>query len=242
MIDSMELERLNSAYEKLDARAIIKHAATHVFPDDLAFVSSFGTESAVLLHLMADVDPSIPVLFLDTNKLFGETVRYRSQLQHFLGLEDVRVVGPRMADVKKRDPQGTLSMHNPDACCSLRKTEPLSRALRGFRCWATGRKRHQTNFRDTMRLVEHDGTHFKLNPLAVWSRSDVLQYAREKNIPAHPLAKDGYLSVGCLPCTTKVVDPEDTRSGRWVGQAKTECGIHLSPMSKIQRSPVDDDS
>ena len=177
---------------------------------------------------MASVDPSVPVLFLDTNKLFGETVRYRSRLQHHLGLEDVRVIGPRKADLERDDPQGVLSMKDPDECCRLRKSEPLSRALKGFDCWATGRKRHQTAFRNEMETVEHDGASFKLNPLAQWTRADIKDYFTAQKLPEHPLVRQGYFSIGCMPCTSKVEDEDDARSGRWAGQAKTECGIHIT--------------
>lgn len=217
---------LNSLYRGWGAAAIIAHAAGEEFPGRLAFVSSFGAESAVLLHLMASVDPAIPVLFLDTGKLFGETLRYRSRLQHHLGLEDVRVIGPRKRDLEGEDPQGTLSMKDPDACCRLRKTEPLARALKGFDCWATGRKRHQTEFRNAMDVVEHDGASFKLNPLAGWTRAAIAEYFAAHKLPEHPLVRQGYFSIGCMPCTSKVVDEADARSGRWAGQAKTECGIH----------------
>ena len=217
---------LSARYKGLGAAAIIDHAVHEAFPARIAFVSSFGAESAVLLHLMASVDPSVPVLFLDTNKLFGETLRYRSRLQHFLGLEDVRVIGPRKADLEREDPQGTLSMRDPDECCRLRTTEPLGRALKGFGCWATGRKRHQTAFRSEMDVVEHDGETFKLNPIAGWSRGDVADYFSAHKLPEHPLVRQGYFSIGCMPCTSKVEDEEDARAGRWAGQAKTECGIH----------------
>lgn len=221
------VEALNALYADMPAAQIIAHAAGKAFAGRLAFVSSFGAESAVLLHLMASADPSIPVLFLDTNKLFGETLRYRSRLQHRLGLEDVRVIGPRKIDVEAVDPQGTLSMRDPDECCRIRKTEPLHRALNGFDCWASGRKRHQTRLRNEMEIVEFDGRHFKLNPLARWARKDVADYFAKHNLPEHPLTKDGYLSIGCMPCTSKVADEEDARSGRWAGRAKTECGIHV---------------
>jgi phosphoadenosine phosphosulfate reductase len=221
------IDKWNAQYEAWPAEKVISHAQNELFPGKLAFVSSFGAESAVLLHLMASVDPSIPVLFLDTNKLFGETLRYRNRLQHLLGLEDVRVIGPRKSALEKVDPQGTLSMRDPDGCCLVRKTEPLDRALKGFDCWASGRKRHQTDFRGEMKILEYDGAKYKLNPLANWTRQDISDYFISHNLPEHPLMKQGYLSIGCMPCTTKVVDENDSRSGRWAGQSKTECGIHM---------------
>ena len=140
----LDLKAINAGLEGLEVTAILEKAAHELFAGRFPVVSSFGAESAVHLHLLAAVDPGVPVIFLDTNKLFGETVRYRSRLQHLLGLEDVRVIGPRKRDIESRDPQGTLSMHNPDAYCEVRKNEPLTRALTGVECWATGRKRHQT--------------------------------------------------------------------------------------------------
>ena len=224
---SIDVSVINERYETASAQEIIEHATCELFPQRFAIVSSFGAESAVLLHLTASVDPALPVLFLDTLKLFGETLRYRSLLQHFLGLEDVRVIGPRKRDLAAQDPDGTLSMRDPDACCDIRKTQPLSRALKEFDCWATGRKRHQTTFREAMPILERDGETYKLNPLANWTSADVWAYFERHNLPAHPLTKDGYHSIGCMPCTSKVVDESDSRSGRWAGQAKTECGIHL---------------
>ncbi len=217
---------LNALYHDREASWVIAHAVGEAFPGRIAFVSSFGAESAVLLHLLAQIDPSVPVLFLDTHKLFGETVRYRSRLQHQFGLEDVRVIGPRKRDLDAHDPQGTLSMHDPDKCCVLRKSEPLTRALKDFDCWVTGRKRHQTDFRQDMDVLEFDGAKYKLNPLAGWTRKDIAAYAVAHNLPPHPLVRQGYHSIGCMPCTSKVVDENDSRSGRWAGQAKTECGIH----------------
>lgn len=225
------INTLNALYEGKQAAWIIAHAVHEAFAGRIAFVSSFGAESAVLLHLMTRVDPGIPVLFLDTHKLFGETVRYRSRLQHHLGLEDVRVIGPRKAELDADDPQGTLSMHDPDRCCDLRKARPLARALKGFECWASGRKRHQTAFRQEMEILEFDGRHYKLNPLARWTRKDVAGYAAAHKLPPHPLVRHGYHSIGCMPCTSKTVDDDDARSGRWAGQAKTECGIH-TPKTK----------
>ncbi len=221
------IPELNARFECVSTKRIIELAAHEIFPGKMAFVSSFGADSAVLLHIMASVDPSIPVLFLDTHKLFGETLRYRSRLQHLLGLEDVRVIGPRKRDVETRDPQGTLSMHDPDACCRIRKAEPLDRALKGFECWASGRKRYQTSFRKEMQVLEQDGHRFKINPLAKWTPKELADYAARHNLPVHPLVKDGYLSIGCMPCTSKVIDKDDARSGRWAGQEKTECGIHV---------------
>ena len=227
-LQMIDIAECNTRYASMATADVIADAALTHFKNRIAVVSSFGAESAVLLHLVASVDPAIPVIFLDTHKLFGETLRYRTRLQHHLGLEDVRVIGPRKCEVDSADPQGVLSMTDPDTCCDLRKTRPLSRALEGFDCWINGRKRHQTAMRSDLDILERDGARFKLNPLADWGRAQINAYISTHRLPAHPLIKENYLSIGCIPCTERAVDPDDARSGRWAGQTKTECGIHLN--------------
>ena len=235
MVQTIDIVALNQRYEAMATTDVIAEVSHTLFKDRIAVVSSFGAESAVLLHLVATANPAIPVIFLDTHKLFAETLRYRTRLQHHFGLEDVRVIGPRKAEIAQDDPQGTLSMSNPDACCDLRKTRPLDRALRNFSCWINGRKRHQTVMRDTIEILEADGDRFKLNPLAAWTRSQISDYVSEHRLPEHPLTKENYLSIGCMPCTSRTTNPDDSRSGRWAGQQKTECGIHFNRDGKPQR-------
>jgi phosphoadenosine phosphosulfate reductase len=197
------------------------------YGDTFAVVSSFGTESAVLLHLAATVDPNIPVIFLNTGKLFGETLRYRRTLSERLGLTRITVIEPDERAVAAEDPKGALWLHNPNACCALRKVRPLAQALRPLSAWASGRKAYQGAMRSKLGTVELDGQRLKINPLANWSRTDIENYFAKHELPPHPLEADGYASVGCMPCTTPVAPGENARAGRWRDQDKTECGIHL---------------
>jgi phosphoadenosine phosphosulfate reductase len=189
-------------------------------------VSSFGTESAALLKVMADVDPAIPVIFLDTGWLFEETLAYRDTLIQTLGLRDVRSIKPREEALSREDPERDLWFSDPDACCRIRKVEPLARALKPFDAWINGRKRFQGGQRAGIAVVESDGARLKFNPFANVSREAIEAIYREANLPPHPLAAKGYLSVGCMPCTSRTSPDEDTRAGRWRGRPKTECGIH----------------
>lgn len=213
-----------------DARPwdIIAAAARTVGRDKLAVVSSFGTESAALLKVTADVDPAIPVIFLDTGWMFEETLAYRDTLIQTLGLRDVRSIKPSEATLSREDPNGDLWFSNPDACCRIRKVEPLARALEPFDGWINGRKRFQGGLRATIPVVEDDGARLKFNPFANISRAEIEAIYKTSNLPAHPLVAAGFLSVGCMPCTSRTEAGEDSRAGRWRGRAKTECGIHTT--------------
>jgi phosphoadenosine phosphosulfate reductase len=206
---------------------VIATALRTVGRERLAAVSSFGTQSAALLKVMADVDPAIPVVFLDTGWLFEETLAYRDTLIATLGLRDVRSIKPLEQTLSREDAERELWFSDPDACCRIRKVEPLARALAPFSAWINGRKRFQGGLRAQMPVVEDDGIRLKFNPFANVSREDIEAiYARAK-LPPHPLQASGYLSVGCMPCTSRTSPDEDARAGRWRGRAKTECGIHV---------------
>ena len=238
-VGSPALQRLRDAYSGLSGMDLLEATIKKAFPGKIAVVSSFGAESAVLLHMVAQVDPSTPVIFLNTGKLFGETLRYRDRLQEKLGLTDIRAVGPHPADLLAQDPNGGLWNADADACCFIRKVLPLERALKGFDASITGRKRFQTNARAGMEPIEEErvrgtgepgtatGTRFKVNPLAHWTQEDLEAYLDEYKLPRHPLVKDNYLSIGCMPCTERVPEGGSYRDGRWVGKDKDECGIHL---------------
>jgi phosphoadenosine phosphosulfate reductase len=189
-------------------------------------VSSFGTESAALLKVMADVDPAISVIFLDTGWLFEETLAYRDTLIATLGLRDVRSIRPLEDVLKRDDPDRDLWFSDPDACCRIRKVEPLARALAPFAAWINGRKRFQGDVRSAMSVVEADGARLKFNPFANVSRAEIEAIYVGAKLPPHPLIASGFASVGCMPCTSRTAPGEDARAGRWRGRAKTECGIH----------------
>jgi phosphoadenosine phosphosulfate reductase len=193
----------------------------------IALVSSFGTESAILLHMISRIDKATPIVFLDTGKLFAETLEYRDALVAQLGLTDVRVIRPSGKQLAAYDPDGRLWRKDPDLCCAIRKTNPLDGALEGFDAWITGRKRSQGGSRTNMNLVEAgpDGRS-TVNPLAFWDDMAIETYFSRHNLPRHPLQAEGYTSIGCASCTALPKDG-DKRSGRWAGLDKTECGIHM---------------
>jgi phosphoadenosine phosphosulfate reductase len=222
---------LDRALRDASPAEVIAAALKTIGREHLALVSSFGTESAALLKVMADVDPAIPVIFLDTGWLFEETLAYRDTLIATLGLRDVRSIQPLQETLTKEDPDRELWFSDPDACCRIRKTEPLKRALAPFRGWINGRKRFQGGLRADIPVVEDDGARLKFNPFANVSREAIEAIYAGAKLPPHPLAASGYLSVGCMPCTSRTSPDEDARAGRWRGRAKTECGIHTMKTS-----------
>jgi phosphoadenosine phosphosulfate reductase len=229
--DAEVLAHLKALQEKAtgrDAQGIVEMALSGEFAGKTAVVSSFGAESAVLLKLVADVDPNTPILFLNTGKLFGETLRYRDRLQDILGLGDVRSLSPSLAERDRQDPEGTLWSKNADACCDFRKTVPLARALEPFKAQITGRKRFQTRERSSMEPVEFFEGRYRFNPLWNWDLHQLEGFSERHKLPKHPLVDDGYPSIGCIPCTRRVQAGEDYRAGRWSGLDKDECGIHLT--------------
>jgi phosphoadenosine phosphosulfate reductase len=224
-------EELDRALRNASPAEIIATALKTVGRDKLALVSSFGTESATLLKVMADVDPAIPVIFLDTGWLFEETLAYRDTLIATLGLKDVRSIKPAEETLSREDPDRDLWFSDPDACCRIRKVEPLARALKPFDAWLNGRKRFQGSSRADIPVVEDDGARLKFNPFANVSREELEAIFARAKLPRHPLVASGFLSVGCMPCTSRTAEGEDERAGRWRGRAKTECGIHTMKTS-----------
>jgi phosphoadenosine phosphosulfate reductase len=213
----------------------IVEAAVRAMPGRMAVVSSFGTESAVLLKFVADVDPSLPVLFLDTQWLFKETLAYRDALVARLGLSDVRTVTPSASALALRDPKRDLAFRDRDACCDIRKVAPLAKELAAFDGWMSGRKRYHGGDRTTLPVVEADGARLKFNPLARLSRPELNAVFAAAKLPRHPLESLGFSSVGCVPCTHKPSVGGAVRDGRWSGLGKTECGIHLGPLPAPDR-------
>lgn len=219
---------LNARYRHHGATAVLEHALKDAQVGRLALVSSFGAESVVLLHLLSVMARNTPVLFIDTEMLFAETLAYQMELTERLRLTDVRVVKPLRADLFQRDNENILHLHDPDACCALRKTEPLQRALGDFDAWITGRKRYQGRIRADLEFFEAESDlRIKVNPLVHWTTQDLQDYITENRLPRQPLVAKGYPSIGCAPCTTRVNDGEDPRAGRWRDTAKEECGIHF---------------
>ena len=224
---------LTAAYGGLEDEALLRPLASDVFPGRLVVVASFGAESALLLALAARVDPGLPVVFLDTGHVFAETLVYRDALVAHLRLTDVRSVRPDPGQLHRDDPQRSLWRDDPDACCRLRKVAPLEAALADFDAWVTGRKHYHGGRRADLPVIEAAEGRIKINPLARWTREDVVHAYERLGLPRHPLEAAGYLSIGCRPCTRAVAAGEDLRAGRWAGCAKTECGIHW-PASEEQ--------
>jgi phosphoadenosine phosphosulfate reductase len=238
---SVALDNLTRAEETAEDLALrldaeLRHAEPHevlraafeLYGDRLAVVSSFGAESAVLLHMVSQVKPDAPVLFLDTGLLFGQTLDYRKALAARLGLTGVRDLRPQYQDLAVEDPEAKLWQRDTDACCHIRKVLPLDRALVEFDAWITGRKRFHGGDRLRLPVVEAADGKVKFNPLTNWTRTELDAYAAEHDLPAHPLVAQGFPSIGCWPCTHPVEEGEDVRAGRWKGLDKTECGIHLA--------------
>ena len=224
-------DELDRALRDASPAEVVSAALKAVGREKLALLSSFGTESATLLKVVADVDPAIPVIFLDTGWLFEETLAYRDKLIAMLGLKDVRSVKPAEETLSREDPDRDLWFSDPDACCRIRKVEPLARALKPFSAWLNGRKRFQGNARADIPVVEDDGARLKFNPFANVSREELEAIFTRAKLPRHPLAASGFRSVGCMPCTSRTTEGEDERAGRWRGRAKTECGIHTMKTS-----------
>lgn len=218
---------LNSRWQGASAATILRDAITEIFPGRLAVVSSFGADAAVLLHLVAQIDTGVPILFLETGKHFLETLMYRDILIGRFGLTKAQALEPQPDDLRHFDPNGDLWSRDPDLCCQIRKVDPLQRALANVDAWITGRKRYQTSARAGLPFAEVVDGRLKINPLASWNEEHIRNAFQHFKLPPHPLFDEGYRSIGCAPCTRRVGADEDSRAGRWAGSDKTECGIHL---------------
>ncbi len=234
---SERVAELNNRFAHQSATAVLEHALTDPQVGTTAFVSSFGADSVALLHMVSVIDRTTPVLFLDTEMLFPETLEYQREVAQKLRLSDVRTIRPDRDLIFLNDPNSRLHATNPDACCTIRKTEPLRMALEPFDAWITGRKRYQGGRRARVEFFENEGNgRIKINPLAHWAPEDVQDYIQNNRLPRHPLVSRGYPSLGCEPCTTRIAPGEDERAGRWRGHEKSECGIHFVDGQIVRKS------
>ena len=236
-----KLAQLRASWEGIEGEALITKAIEE-FGERLAMTCSFGSESVVELHMLSRISPSTKVVFLDTGKLFGETLRYRDLLAEKLKLTNIQTMTPDPADTQRLDPKGRLWSETPDLCCHFRKTLPQERALEGVDAIITGRKRFQTALRQNMPFIDlvqkpsdskpggFEGLRWTINPLAAWSLEQIEGYIQKHELPVHPLVKEGFLSIGCMPCTERT-SKERYREGRWAGRDKEECGIHQNSFS-----------
>jgi phosphoadenosine phosphosulfate reductase len=225
-------ERLSGAWQHLSTQEVLAEILTgNAFIKNPALVSSFGADSAVLLHMASTLDTNAQIIFLDTGFHFLETLDYRDRLTKALCLTNVRTATVDPIAVKRLDAQRRLHLSAPDSCCQLRKVSVLDRHLRMNDAWISGQRRDQASTRSSISVVEVDEARGKLkfNPLADWSQSDVAAYKTCYELPDHTLTTNGYFSIGCAPCTSAVKEGEDARAGRWRGQSKLECGLHNRP-------------
>jgi phosphoadenosine phosphosulfate reductase len=222
-------------YAGLEGKDLIATVARD-FHGRVGLMSSFGAESAVLLHMVSEVVPDLPVIFLDTEKLFPETIAYRDQLVRELGLTNLQIITPDKADLAIEDPVGNLHLYSTDACCHIRKTLPMERAFQNYDVMISGRKRFHGAARADLDFVSIQDGRLKVEPLAGFTAFDLQNYMKQYHLPAHPLTSMGYRSIGCQPCTTQGGSDENPRAGRWSGTEKTECGIHFSANGQIIRT------
>ncbi|KQR82107.1 phosphoadenylyl-sulfate reductase [Sphingomonas sp. Leaf343] len=227
---AVDAAAMQARFDGVEASEMLRQLLTGELAGRVASVSSFGAESAVLLHMVASIDVDVPVIFTNTQKMFGETLAYRDELSERLGLTDLRVFRPDPRLLAAKDKTGLRWSYDPDGCCDLRKVEPLRRALLPFDAWISGRKGFQSGTRIALPRFEEDEGRLKINPLADWPKERLEAYFAEHDLRRHPLESQGYLSIGCAPCTSRVAPGENPRAGRWRGWDKVECGIHVSTL------------
>ena len=236
----LDLKQINGELEAKSSQEIIRWAI-ETFGSRIAMTSSFGPESGALLHMVSQVNPTVPVLFLETGYHFPETLNYKAELAKLFGLTQVIDLhaNPKRREKLVEEHAGVPYEKNPDMCCQINKVEPLDEAIKNYDAWMSGIRRRQTDHRKSIRIVEeYEGGLYKISPLANFTSRDIWWYLKEHKIPQHPLADKGYLSIGCWPCTRPVQDGDDERSGRWAGKSKTECGIHMFKEVKKMEEPV----
>ena len=194
--------------------------------------SSFQTHSIPLLHILSEIDNSIPVMFINTGYLFPETLTFRDDIVKLFNLNLVNVT-PTVSRIYQKDCNGNfLFTSDPDRCCYINKTQPMEPILAGHDIWINGIRADQNANRKNMK-VEQDGAFNckRFHPILDWNNKMIYNYIKEHHLPKHPLDEKGYLSIGCEPCTRKF-DITNERSGRWFGLNKTECGLHTDLIDK----------
>ena len=231
------LSAINRRFEALHPHDVLCWGLT-TLGKDIVLASGFGPTGIVLMHLASQLQIRIPVFYLQTDLLFPETMALRDELAQHLGIEFIEIHSGLSLEEQARQYGPELWQRDPDLCCHLRKVEPLRRFLANKRAWITGLRRDQSPNRAQTPVIAWDQANrlIKLNPLATWTRDRVWKYIHEHDLPYNTLHDTGYPSIGCIPCTQAAANSNNERSGRWVGLAKTECGIHTQPDGKIIRS------
>lgn len=224
--DEIDVEAANRELESASPQAILAWTWQRFRPD-VILTCSFQHDGVALAHMLREVAPEVPVVFVDTGFHFQETLAYRDEIVRLLGIELIQLQPVMPRDEFSARHGLDLYARNPDLCCQINKVEPLKRFLPGVRAWINGRRRDQGDTRAGIRVVEaFGGGLHKVNPLIGWAARDTWQYMQRHAIPHHPLFEQGYASIGCAPCTRPVLEGESEREGRWAGTGKTECGLH----------------
>ena len=227
-IDENFLNQLNDNSKKLSPQDILDNSINNIFKKKMVYVCSFGTESAIILHMISDIDRSFPIILLNTNYLFKETIEYKDYLIGKFKFSDFKEISPSVEDLKINDSKGTLWKEDPDLCCNIRKVLPLQKELKKYDAWVSGRKSYHEGERKNLKFFEYINKKIVVNPLAKVKRDFVNSYFKIHNIERHPLFESGYQSLGCTHCTVKTSKIDSPRSGRWANKIKTECGIHYN--------------
>ena len=227
-IDENFLNQLNDNSKKLSPQDILDNSINNIFKKRMVYVCSFGTESAIILHMISDIDRSFPIILLNTNYLFKETIEYKDYLIGKFKFSDFKEISPSVEDLKINDSKGTLWKEDPDLCCNIRKVLPLQKELQKYDAWISGRKSYHEEARKNLKFFEYINKKIVVNPLAKVKRDFVNSYFKIHNIERHPLFESGYQSLGCTHCTVKTSKIDSPRSGRWANKIKTECGIHYN--------------
>ena len=225
--NNYDFQKLSEEFSSLKASSLLKIMIKKVFKKKIVVTSSFGAESIVILDLVSKIDRSIPIIFLDTEKLFPETLDYLKKVRKLLKLTKIKVQKPNKNDLKKNDPKGMLYKKDPELCCKIRKVIPFEKSIAPYDALINGRKRFHGFDRENIKKIEKINNIVRINPLADWTFKNITNYIDKNNLPEHPLVKQGYKSIGCSPCTSKVADDEPHRSGRWKKLKKNECGINV---------------
>jgi len=225
--DPAALRALNDSFESQQPQDVLAYVISAYFPD-LVLASSFGAEDVALIDMAHRINSKTPIFYLDTDFLFTETYETRDRLIAKYDIAPIQVTSLLTPERQAETFGDKLWERRPDECCNQRKVEPLTRILKNYKAWITGIRRDQAPTRANAGLIEWDQTFqlVKCNPLARWTSEAVWAYITQHNVPYNSLHDQHYPSIGCTYCTKPVMPGEDPRSGRWAGQAKTECGLH----------------
>ena len=234
-IDPADLQRIGREFESRTPQEAVRWGVEN-FRGGITLACSFGAEDVVLADMVARIDPTVPLFYLDTDYLFPETLEVRDRIVARYGVTAVPVKPLLTLEEQEARHARDLFATRPDLCCNIRKVEPLRRHLGGFQAWITGIRRDQAPTRANAGLVEWDKVFnlVKLNPLARWSWDDVWAYIRAHEVPYNTLHDSNYPSIGCQPCTRQVKPGEDMRAGRWANFSKKECGLHVETGAAAQ--------